>query len=367
MAKTYKALYPLIYDFSNLHKAYLKARKGKRYSADVLKFSAHLEENLIDIQNHLIWNNYQPSPYKLFTVYEPKERLIAALPFQDRVIHHALCGIVEPIFERSMIFDSYACRVGQGVLAGVNRTTQFLRRARTKWGRVYCLKGDISKFFPSVDHAVLKSLIRRRIACPDTLGLVDRIIDSSGSDRGLPIGNLTSQLWANVYLNELDHFCKEQLRIPLYVRYMDDFVILAGDKSGLHIVLQEIRGFLENELHLPLNAKTQIFPVGPRPVDFLGYRIWPDFRLLRKANVVRTKRKFNKFSRMALEGKMTISEIRPSIMSWLGHCKHADTWRIRKKMLGDLRLFRYFRSKKDGSGVETCRDQEKGPPFGSPY
>jgi len=247
MAKIYKNLYTRIYDFENLHAAYLKACRGKRYSADVLKFTARLEENLIDLQNHLIWKTYKPSPYRYFTVYEPKERLIAALPFRDRVLHHALCNIIEPIFERSMIYDSYACRAGQGVLAGVNRTTKFLRRARRKWGRIYCLKGDIAKFFPSIDHEILKKIIGRRIACKDTLDLIDIIIDSSESPRGLPIGNLTSQLWANAYLNELDHFCKETLRIELYIRYMDDFVIFRPDKQLLQTTLREItptrRGF----------------------------------------------------------------------------------------------------------------------------
>ena len=338
MAKTFKNLYPQIYDFENLHNAYLRARKGKRYAADVMKFSIRLEENLIDLQNHLIWKTYEPSPYRYFTVYEPKERLIAALPFRDRVLHHALCNIIESIFERSMIFDSYACRVGQGVLAGVNRTTEYLRRARRKWGRVYCLKGDITKFFPSIDHEALKRIIRRRIACPDTMELIDCIIDSSGSERGLPIGNLTSQLWANVYLNELDHFCKETLQVKKYLRYMDDFVIFHPDKKFLQEALQEIRIFLDDNLHLSLNAKTQIFPVGPRSVDFLGYRIWPDYRLLRKANIQRTKRKFKKFARLYAERKVSMDNIHPRIMSWLGHCKHADTWRIREKIFSGLKF-----------------------------
>ena len=191
MAKTYSNLYPQIYDFDNIHRAYLKARRGKRYKTDVLKFSGRLEEALIDIQNHLIWKSYQPGPYKLFTIHEPKERIIAALPFRDRVVHHALCNVIEPIFERPMIYDSHACRRGMGVLSGVTRTTKFLRAACRRWEKVYCLKADIKKFFPSIDHAVLKRLIRKRISCPDTLSLIDIIIDSNGSDRGLPIGNLT--------------------------------------------------------------------------------------------------------------------------------------------------------------------------------
>jgi len=336
MAKAYKNLYPQIYDFENLHTAYIKARKGKRYAADVLKFSARLEENLIDIQNQLIWKSYRPSPYRYFTVYEPKERLIAALPFRDRILHHALCNIIGPIFENSFIYDSYACQVGRGVLAGVNRTTEFLRRARRKWGRVYCLKGDISKFFYSIDHEILKRIIGRRIFCQNTINLMNCIIDSSESVQGIPIGNLTSQLWANIYLNKLDHFCKESLRIKLYLRYMDDFVILLPDKTFLQMILQEIKTFIQDNLRLMLNKKTQIFPVGPRPIDFLGYRIWPDYRLLRKANVLRTKRKFKKFARLYAEGSKSMADIRPNIMSWLGHCKHADTWKLRKKILAQL-------------------------------
>lgn len=340
MARTYSNLYPQIYDFSNLHAAYLKARKGKRYSVDVLRFSAHLENNLIDIQNRLIWKEFCPSPYHFFIVHEPKRRMIAAAPFSDRVVHHALCNITEPIFERSFIYDSYACRNSRGVLAGVNRTTQFMRRARRKWGRFFCLKGDVSKFFPSVNHCVLKSIIRKRIACSDTLVLMDRIIDSSGSGTGLPIGNLTSQLWANVYLNELDHFCKDILKICFYIRYMDDFVIFHHDKSNLRNILLEIEGFLGNSLRLSLNGKTQIFPVGPRCVDFLGYRIWPDYRLLRKSNIKRTKNKIKRFAKMITTGTATSADVRPSIMSWIGHCKHADTWRLRTKILRKLKIQR---------------------------
>lgn len=336
MAKTYKNLYSQICEFDNIYAAYLKARRNKRYKAEVLKFSARLEENIIDIQNHLVWKSYQVGHYKYFTVYEPKERLIAALPFRDRVVHHALCNIIEPIFERSMIHDSYACRIGQGVLAGVNRTTYFLRAARAAWGRVYCLKGDIKKFFPSIDHDALKHITRKKITCPNTLDLIESIIDSSGSGTGLPIGNLTSQLWANAYLNELDHYVKEALGIKYYIRYMDDFVILHHDKKYLHSILDEISGFLENTLKLALNGKTQVFPAGPQGIDFLGYRIWPDYRLLRKANILRNKRKFRKYQRLYVSGEIDIKEISAGIASWIAHCKHADTWRLRNKVLSSM-------------------------------
>jgi len=334
--KTYNDLYPQIFEFGNLHLAYLKARRNKRYKREVLWFSARLEDNLIDIQNRLIWKTYRPSRYKFFTIYEPKQRLIAALPFMDRVVHHALCNLIEPIFERSMIRDSYACRRGQGVLAGVLRTTRFLRDAGRRWGRVYCLKADVTKFFPSIDHKILKKIIRKRIACPDTLALIDIIIDSTETDRGLPIGSLTSQLWANVYLNELDHFIKETLQIQYYLRYMDDFVVFHHDKQCLGVILEEIVGFLDEHLRLTLNGKTQIFPIRPRCVDFLGYRIWPGHRLLRKANVRRVKRKFRKQARLYGQGLLSLETIRPGIASWLGHAQHADTWKLRRRIFDGL-------------------------------
>lgn len=338
--KTYKNLYPAICEFSNIHCAYLKARQGKRFKPDVLKFSAQLEENLINIHNHLVWKSYRPSPYNYFTIYEPKERLIAALPFVDRVAQHALCNIIEPIHDRSMISDSFACRKNKGVLAGVNRTTQFLRDTHKRWRRVYCLKADVRKFFPSVHHATMKKIIRRRISCPDTLSLIDTIIDVPGADVGLPIGSLTSQIWANAYLDQLDHFVKDRLRVQYYIRYMDDFIILHDNKKSLKIILDDVTAFLGDYLRIKLNTKTQIFPIGPRCIDFLGYRIWPDHRLLRKGNVRRTKRKLHKFERLYAQGRLTIADINPSVVSWIGHAMHADTWRVRNQILNNIVFIR---------------------------
>jgi len=332
MAKTYNHLYPRIYDFKNLHRAYLKARRSKRYRREVLEFSADLEDRLIDLQNRLIWKTYRTGDYKYFKVYEPKERTIAALPFTDRVAQHALCSVIEPIFERGFIYDSYACRPRRGLHQGVDRTTDFLRRAGRKWPRVYCLKGDIRKYFPSIDHDVLKRIIRRRIGCPDTLAMIDEIIDHSG-DVGIPIGNLTSQLFANIYLDQLDHFVKDDLGESYYLRYMDDFCLLDGEKSRLHRLYDEIRGYLQNVLHLVMNDKTQVFPVGSRAIDFLGYRIREDFRLLRKQNVRRMRRRIKKLAGQARAGILSWAAFRPHLDSWLGHCLYADSYRIRNSIM----------------------------------
>ncbi len=333
MAKTFNHLFDRICDFGNIYLAYTLARRNKRYHGDVLSFSANLGGNLVRLQKLLMTGAYRTGSYKYFTVHEPKERLVAALPFADRVVHHALCNIIEPVFERSFIHDSYACRVGKGVLAGVTRTTRFLREAVRDCPATYCLKCDISKYFPSIDHEALKGIIRRKIACRGTLGLITEIIDSTDTGRGIPIGNLTSQLFANIYLNELDHYVKDGLGMRYYVRYMDDFIVLHSSKSYLHELLGKIARFLRERLKLSLNKKTQIFPVKHRAIDFLGYRIWSDHRLLRKRNVKRTKRKIKAMMEGYARGSVRIEDLRASVMSWLGHAKHADTWRIRRRII----------------------------------
>ncbi|MDI3480773.1 MAG: RNA-directed polymerase [Tepidanaerobacteraceae bacterium] len=321
----------------------MKARRNKRYQDEVLKFSFDLESNLIEIQNELIYKTYKTGRYRYFWVNDPKKRLVAALPFKDRVVQHALCNVVEPLFEKRFIYDSYACRVGRGTHAGASRAQKFLRKTKRKWGRVYCLKADISRYFPSINHSVLKAIIRKRIACPDTLWLIEEIIDSGGdesdSPKGLPIGNLTSQLWANVYLDQLDHFVKEVLREKYYVRYMDDFIILGRSKRHLWKVKREIERFLADKLDLKLNRKTNIFPIS-QGVDFLGYRIWPTHRLIRKSSIRRIKSKLKAFRRKYREGKISLEKIKATIQSWLGHVKHADSFNLRKKLFNEFILIK---------------------------
>ncbi len=277
--KTYKNLYPRIYDFENLYLAYRKARRGKRKRPDVAASPAlhqtqcgasvefNLELELPRLQEELADETYRPSPYRHFTLYERKPRRISAAPFSDRVAHHALCNVIEPIWETRFIHDSYACRVGKGTHAALDRCTYFARR------HPFVLQGDIVSFFPSVDHGILYDLLARRIACRPTLRLIERIITSGagvhaegwgmqwfpGDDllaaarpRGLPIGNQTSQFWANVILHELDKFAKQGpsaglragLRCPAYLRYCDDFLLFANDKPTLHRWRREIQEFL---------------------------------------------------------------------------------------------------------------------------
>lgn len=344
MAKTYSNIYPEIYSFEALHAAYIRARRGRRDRKEVQQFELDLEGNLIQLQNELIWDMYRTGRYRHFIVNEPKERMVAALPFRDRVLQHSLVSVIEPIWERRFIHDSYACRPGKGTHRGADRAEAMIRRVKREHGHVYVLKADISKYFYSIDHAVLKTQVRRRIRCRRTLTLIDRIIDSTATPGeahpvGLPIGNLTSQLFANVYLHELDEFVKHDLREKNYLRYMDDFLIAHHDKAHLHRIRAKIEKFLWDRLRLKTNAKTQVFPVGERhgrAVDFLGYRIWTTHRRIRKSSISRISRTLKKLRKRYAAGTVGLAKIRESVMSWIAHASHAETFGLRCKLLGSI-------------------------------
>jgi len=245
--KTYNGLYERLCSLDNLFLAAHKAQRGKRYRQDVAEFHLRLEDELLDLREELQAQTYRPRPYHTFWIRDSKPRLISAAPYRDRVVHHALCNVTEPLFERTFIHDSYACRVGKGTHASADRLQQFSRQAR------YVLRCDIRKYFPSIDHEILKQLLRRKIRDPQMLWLWDTIIDGSNPQeevlqyfpgdhlftplerrKGLPIGNQTSQFLANVYLNPLDHFVKDTWGCPRYLRYVDDFAAFGNDKGELH-------------------------------------------------------------------------------------------------------------------------------------
>ena len=339
--KTYTKLFERIYCFENLFNAYEKARRNKRYKMDALAFRENLESNLIELKNELIYKQYTPGSYREFYVYDPKIRLIMAAPFRDRVVHHALCNVIEPIFESRFIYHSYACRVGKGTHAGVDCTSEYLKETRRKYGEMYCLKGDVRKYFLSVSHNILRRILRKKIQCRETLWLMDKIIASTAqpgdmNPRGIPVGNLTSQLFANIYLNELDYFMKQEKKNKYYVRYMDDFLILHPDKAYLHKLWNKTELFLNEHLDLKLNQKTAVFPVS-QGIDFLGYRIWENRRVLRKTSVKRIKRIMKKYTREYQAGNLSNKKIRPVLCSWIGHAEHADVPQLRNKIIEQAR------------------------------
>lgn len=336
MTVTYNNLFSQIYDFENLYNAYLKARRGKRDRREVLKFELNLEENLIQLQNELIWGMYKTGEYRVFKVFEPKERDVAALPFRDRVAQHAILLVIEPIWERRFIYDSYACRINKGTHGGADKAQAMMRKVLRNHGQLYAFKADISKFFYSIDHEVMKQLVRKKIACKQTLKLLDEIIESSGGGVGLPIGNLTSQLFANVYMHELDEYVKHRLKEKYYIRYMDDFCIFHHDKDHLRHLRIDIERFLFEKLKLKTNAKTQIFPVSiknGRALDFLGYQMWPTHRRVRKSSISRIHRKIRFMQKQYSKGRIPAKRIQASMQSWLAHVSHAQSFGLRKSIL----------------------------------
>ena len=246
--KTYRRLFDKVTDFSNLLFSARQAQCGKRFKPEVVHFNFGLEGNLLRLQSELETGQWRPGEYSRFTVFEPKERQIVAAPYRDRVVHHALCNVIEPLFDGGFIEDSYACRERKGTHAALDRAQAGVRECK------FALKCDIKKFFFSINHEKLTKIIEGKIACGRTLDLIRKII-ASDSVIGVPIGNLTSQLFANIYLNELDRFIKQDLLIRHYVRYMDDFIIFGNSKSDLARVKIALVAFLHERLSLGMNER----------------------------------------------------------------------------------------------------------------
>lgn len=348
--KSHKNLFDQITSFDNLLKASQKAQKGKRFKEACALFNLNLEKELIQLQRELKEQTYQHGDYHDFFIYDPKKRLISAAPYRDRVVHHALCNVLEPIFDRSFIADSYACRKGKGTHAAVNRYSQYARKYK------YVLKCDIQKYFQSIDHEILLRIIGRKIRCEETLRLI-RVVVGSRNDRtspfyfegddlftpvrrgkGIPIGNLTSQFFGNVYLDSFDHFVKEALGLP-YIRYVDDFVAFSNNKGQLREAKQAMTDFLSS-LRLKVHSRKCRIYIVREGVRFLGYRIFPTHRLLGKDNVLRMKRRLKKLSVLYREGEIPLKRLHQSIQSWIGHASQADTYHLRSRILSSVAFYR---------------------------
>ncbi len=347
--KTYKHLYERVCAFGNLFYAYWDARRGKRSASAVAAFEYAEEENLLQLQEELRDKTYRPGVYRHFYIHEPKRRKISAAPFRDRVVHHALCRVSEPIFERLFIHDSYACRVGKGTHRALDRCQEFARHA----ARRYVLQGDVVQFFPSIDHAILRGVLARRLKDNDILELIDRILASGagvldeesspqyfpGDDlfavnrpRGLPIGNLTSQFWANVYLNELDQFVKRELKCRAYVRYVDDFLLFADDKAQLHAWRVAISAFLQT-LRLRLHEEAfRVFPV-TEGISFLGFRVFPTHRRLKRAKAIAYGRHLRALLKQYAAREIELDRVTASVQCWISHARHGDTYGLRRVIL----------------------------------
>jgi hypothetical protein len=336
--------------FGNLHEALRRAALGKRKRPDVAAFLLRSETELVSLRQELISGEYNPGPYREFWKDEGKPRLISAAPFRDRVVHHALTQVLEPVFERRFSNDSYACRAGFG-------THKALARARQAAAHFpYALKCDVRKYFASIDHEILKGLLARVVKCRRTLELAGRIIDGSnpqpeairyfaGDDlftpmerrRGLPLGNQTSQFFANVYLNPLDQFVTGALRPGCYIRYVDDFVLFDGSKKRL-LEMKRATEELLDALRLTVHeGKSRVYRCADG-VTFLGWRMFPRRTRLARENVVRFRRRLREMEGQYSEGRTNVKEVQSRVHSWIGHAAFGDTWRLRERMLGRFAL-----------------------------
>lgn len=325
--KVQKHILDAICTIKNAVKAYQKARKCKRYRPEVLRFEQDREMNLKRAVEDIKNGTYTAGRYYVFKVFEPKERLIMALPFYDRVVQHMIVNVIEPIFEKRFIYHSYACRKGKGVHEASKTLSKWLYDLQiVQSKKIYAIKADIHHYFQSIDHEILKQEIRRYIGDKPLLKILDHIIEHNGVYKdgvGIPVGNLTSQLFANVYLNILDHYIKHELKARYYIRYMDDFIILSDDLEELQEMLLKIEEFVKTRLHLELNPKTGII-AAKNGVDFVGYRHFPSFKILRKAATRRIKKMLHAFE----TGEVDEELFDRSIESRLGYAKHADTWNL---------------------------------------
>ena len=356
-------IYGTICSFENLYAAYLEARKCKRYRHEVLRFSANLEEELLAIQRELQSKTYEIGEYHKFIISEPKKRLIMALRFKDRVVQWAIYRQLNPIFDSQFIYDSYACRIDKGTHAALDRLQYWLRQADRRGketGREwYCLKMDITKYFYRVNHATLLRILERKIKDRDLLWLLERIVNCDReafglpldadiaqgaeverlTECGMPIGNLTSQMFANLYLNELDQFVKNELHEHCFERYMDDSLILSDSKEKLHEDEKRISEFLETRLKLKLNGKTSIRPIRCG-IEFVGFRIWATHIKLRKSSSKKLKRGLKRIQKMYAAGEVTLEEVKPNIMSYYGILQHFNSHKLTRKILEEFVLQR---------------------------
>jgi len=333
--------------WNNLLLAWQKASKGKRGHGNVAAFEHHMEDHLLDLQAELQTRTYQPGAYASFYIHEPKRRLISAAPFRDRVVHHALCNLIEPIFERSFIFDSYANRIGKGTHRALNRAQEFSRRYP------YVLQCDIRQFFPSIDHELLRATLGQKISDPAVLWLCDQIL-ASGSGvlaeeyemnwfdgdtlfsaarpRGLPIGNLTSQFWANVFLNPFDHFVKRKLGCAAYLRFVDDTLLFARDKQTLWDWLREIK-LRMGHMRLTIHPNAAPHPVS-EGFTFLGFQVFPQQRRLKRSKGIYYQRKLCALLNDYAEQRISLDQLSASVQGWTNHVRFGNTIGLRKSIFG---------------------------------
>lgn len=340
-------LFPHLVAWDNLWLAYHKAARGKRGREAAATFEFQLADQLLAIQSELLSGSYQPGAYRQFVIHEPKRRQISAAPFRDRVVHHALCRVIEPLFESRFHPHSYANRIGKGTHRAIDQLQTYARRYR------YVLRLDIVQHFPSLDHAILRQELFAVVADSQVRWLIDAILHSGEGvlaevydmvyfpgdslldrlrPRGLPIGNLTSQFWSNCYLNPLDWFVTRKLGCRVYLRYVDDFALFADSKQQLWAWRTEIVSFLR-ALRLTIHEREgQVMPVADG-IPWLGFVVYPEYRKLKQRNVGAFRRRLAGNISLYRQGQISFGELDASVQGWINHVRYGDTWGLRNMLL----------------------------------
>ena len=340
MAITYNNSYPELCTYENLLLAFKKARKRKTTKPYVLEFEKDLKNNLSKLQTEFINETYKPHELKTFTIRDPKTRKISKSHFRDRIVHHAICNIIQMIFEKTFIYDSFANQKGKGTHKALERFDYFKRKvSKNNTKRCYVFKADVKKYFETVDQKVLITTISKKIKDEKLISLIRKVLENHKSKqfgKGMPLGNLTSQFFANVYLNELDYFVKHKLKIKYYLRYVDDFVILHNSKEVLSRYKVKINDFLKSQLKLELHPnKCKIKPLNCG-VSLLGFRVFYYHKLLRKSNFRKFIKKFFILKEDCLEKIIDFEDVSKFLAGWFGYAMHANTYWLRRRILESL-------------------------------
>ncbi len=355
--KKFKLTYEEITNYNNIYAAYLDARRCKSERNEIMRFSLELDSNLNRLYKDLQEGRYKVSGYRIIYIYVPKKRLIMALQFRDRVLQWAIYRLLNPLYEKTYIYDSYGCRKGKGREKAAKRLQYWLRQTDRKPVQYYYLKLDISKFFYRVDHEILLDILRHKVKDERLINLFNIIINSEKRafglplgvdpceidpremlfDKGMPIGNLTSQMFANIYMNELDQYLKHELKLKYVIRYADDCLILHDSKEELHQILQKVETFLLEKLKLNLNRKTVIRPTTCN-VDFVGYVVNKDEIRLRSATVKRMRSRIKYIVKAYERGEMTLKEVNATMQSYFGLMKHCTNEGLKENIINGFVL-----------------------------
>ena len=325
--------------YDNLFLAYQKARKHKTTKQYVIDFEKNLRGNLLLLNSELLLHSYSPKPLVNFTIRDPKTRKISKSDFRDMVVHHALCNIIEPIFEKGFIYDSYANRIGKGTLKAIGRFDFFKKKvSKNNTAKCYLLKADVQTYFENIDHGILLKIIKNKIADKRIIWLIRRILANSSckEGRGMPLGNLTSQFFANVYLNELDWFVKNKLKAKYYIRYVDDFVIFNSDRKKLEFYKEEINQFLKSRLEVQMHPdKSRIFRLG-NCINFLGFRAFYHHKIIKKSNLRKMRNMLQFLKEKYRNRNIDYDSLYDFLEGWIAYAKNSNTYNLRRKILAEF-------------------------------